>query len=256
MRICVIGNSHVAALKKAAAIINLDNLDFYAIPGAGAPDLLIKEGRLFPDYTSNKGVTYPSFKQGEWVLSNIPNVERDGLKLSNYDCILYSGIGLPALRSSNINTLNQVVCCYYSGYNIASSLPFVSKYCFEKLMQKELQTNASINSLKLIMQHFKGQILLQHFPSPSEGIVAQDDFLYKESLTVSELITWYYSEQIKYINQLIANSKNAEYLFNNFELTDQNGFSDGIFALPSDGWHLNQSYGVEVLLRLKNHLEL
>jgi hypothetical protein len=38
----VIGNSHVAALKKSSFQLNCNTLDYYAIPGAGAPDLLLK----------------------------------------------------------------------------------------------------------------------------------------------------------------------------------------------------------------------
>jgi hypothetical protein len=117
LNICVIGNSHAASLKKSSFQLDCNILDYYAILGAGAPDLLLKNGKLFLDYNSDKGVAYPDFKPGEWVNSNIPQVETQGLELDNYDLIVYSGVGLPAFRSSNRNAINQVVCPFFLPIN-------------------------------------------------------------------------------------------------------------------------------------------
>ena len=257
MKICVIGNSHVAAIKKAAHLLDISNIDFYAIPGAGAPDLICENGKVFPDYSSSKGVTYPSFKEGEWVTSNIPSVEKQGLKLSNYDCILYSGVGLPALRSTNINPLNQVFCSSYISFNdLNTNMPLVSHYCFGKLLDYELDNNASISSLKLLMDNFKGQILVQHFPLPSKSVLEQEDFIYKNSHRIEELIYWYFSKQVGYIKKLLNKFGNADYLFDVFELADKSGFTNEQYAQMQDAWHMNEHYGVEILQRLLKRTKL
>jgi hypothetical protein len=251
MRICVIGNSHVAALKNAATLLELTELDFYAIPGAGAPDLLIDNGKVFADYDSARGVTYPNFKRGEWVSSNIPHVERDGLQLANYDCIFYAGLGLPALRKSNINTINQVICLpLYQGEFNELSLPMVSQHCFKSLVEDELNINASLNSLQRLIENYKGRILLQHFPLPCESILEQADFYYSKSTKITAFLEWYYRKQTKYVQNLIANYDNVEYLFDVFEHVDTTGFTQRQFGQANDGWHMNENYGKVVLNNL------
>tara|TARA_R110001583_G_scaffold195529_1_gene375447 strand:+ start:2674 stop:3465 length:792 start_codon:yes stop_codon:yes gene_type:complete len=257
LNICVIGNSHVAALKQSSIQLPY-NLDFYAIPGAGAPDLIVKNGKVFPDYESDKGVTYPDLKLGEWVRSNIPDVEKNGLDLNDYDLILYSGVGLPALRTSNKNSLNQVL--YYAflppDYEKNNSMKcVVSKNCYEKLLFNELECSANICTLRLLLTHFKGKILLQHFPIPTSHLLAQEDFDYLKSKDIPALIKWFYEKQITYIKNIIRGYDNVSYLFDVFELVDDTGLTEHKLGSPKDAWHMNHLYGDAVLNRLQFYLD-
>jgi hypothetical protein len=258
LNICVIGNSHAAALKKSSFQLNCNSLDYYAIPGAGAPDLLLKNGRLFPDYDSDKGVTYPDFKLGEWVSSNIPQVEIQGLELDNYDLIVYSGVGLPALRSSNRNAVNQVVCPFFLPIHYDQSScekSIVSLQAYERLIENELESAANICSLRLLLAHFKGPILLQHFPVPSKQLLNQPDFDYASSVSISSLIKWYYKKQIEFVENLIVDHSNASYLFDVFELVDESGFTQNRLSTLNDAWHMNHLYGDEVFKYLQIYLD-
>jgi len=258
LNICIVGNSHVAALKQSTFSLNCTTLDYYAIPGGGAPDLIVINGKVFPDYKSDKGVTYPNFEPGAWVISNIPYVEMNGLNLNSYDLILYCGVGLPALRSSNKNPLNQVLCYPFLPKNhekTTCNKHIVSQNSYKELLFDELEYTANLCTLKLLHENFKGDIVLQHFPVPSRTLLTQKDFDYSGSSSIPKFIKWYYEQQINFVKKLIGEYDNVSYLFDVFELVDESGMTGLKFGSPSDAWHMNDLYGDEVLKRLQLYLD-
>lgn len=92
MRICVLGNSHVASLKKGWDLIKdrYENIDltFFAQRQRGLIDLEIKDGMLFPSTISLKNAI--SYTSGG----------RDHIDFSLYDSCLIYGLGLKPYKAS------------------------------------------------------------------------------------------------------------------------------------------------------------
>lgn len=93
MRVCVIGNSHVAALVSgwtAAAPRDRFEFGFYAIPGGHEPKLIAVNGRLRPRDPDAR------------LQTTIVAAESAGLDLTSFDAVVMSACGLFAARNENV----------------------------------------------------------------------------------------------------------------------------------------------------------
>ena len=252
-RICIIGNSHVAALKLA-----YDNQDsarefsFYAVPGAGAPNLQVVKQKLFPIYGPDDGVTYPAnLNEGEWVRSNIKDAEICGVSLQDYDVIFYVGAGLPALRTTLKNSHHHM---NVNNNHISSSSTMVSESCYKAILRSELDITGNIKTLKRILENFNGRIFISLAPVPSRSVLEQSDFP-KTLAKPEEFLSWCYELQKDYIEEKFINNDNVQWLYNDCLFSPRWTFTDKKYATLKDAWHMNERYGAEILSRINSKLQ-
>lgn len=167
MRICVIGNSHVAALLSAKSGFPNVSFDFYAVPGGGGPNLKVKSGRLYPINDKTE------------VRSTIQNVDSLGLCIDEYDAILLSGVGMTAARKSVNNIHNNIIASSFLSASIDIGKihqVLVSRDLYSIALEAQVRKLACIKTLETICKIYSKMILVQIFPLPSPSVVERNDF--------------------------------------------------------------------------------
>ena len=251
-KICVIGNSHVAAVKLAYDNQELlDNISFYAIPGAGAPNFVIDGNQLVPLYEQDYGVSYPAnLSKGDWVRSDIKNVESEGLSIQQYDAIFYLGVGLPAYRTHLKNSHHYIKL---TGESPCNHTGVVSESCFKAIFHHELMNTCNIQSLERLIAQFDRPIFISMAPIPSQDVLKQNDFP-KWLSNPKQFLAWCYQMQKRYLTERFIATGKARWLFDEETGADEWHFTDKKYAAKTDAWHMEQRYGDFVLSKISDKL--
>lgn len=243
MKICVVGNSHAAALKSALAVA--DNaagarIDFFVMPGGAGPHLLAEGGRLFPA---------PARK--DKVFSTIPGAIVDGLDLEKFDAVMISAAGLPSHRNGDPgHILNRLALASHI-QDGATDLQGVSEAVMKDAIKHALEASPGFQAISLIRSAFSGRFLIQLSPLPTRAVAAYkvagemgSNLASQYGDRLGSFLSWYSRRQIELI------SARAEQLDAHVLAPDpgfvEDGFTPNKFRTP-DPWHMNTAYGRLVL---------
>lgn len=243
MKLCVVGNSHAAALKSAlavdAAAVGV-HADFFAMPGGSGPHLHARDGRLFP-----------SSVMREKLFTTVAHAAEEGLDLGAFDAVMICAAGLPSHRNSDANhVLNRLALAALAHDAVGDRQP-VSEAVMLRTMETVLHASPNFEAIRLVRSVYSGPIIVQVCPMPTRAIAAYkvegergSNLAAQYGDRVWSFLSWYYREQSRLISafaQLLdARTIPLEETFLG------TGFTPGKYGTP-DPWHMNTAYGRLVL---------
>jgi hypothetical protein len=244
MKVCVIGNSHVAPLMRAMRskpALGEHRFDFYSVPGASQPRLALRDDRLFP-------VQAP-----ERVQTTIACAALDGLQVRQFDALVISACGWFAARNENVKAdphahpLGSVACVRWVEDLAGRTAPrkqIVSSAVFDALVESYVRSHASIELCLLLRGFFPGPILLQPWPAPSRTL--KDDAAWFVNLEYGVHAPRAWHDFFR--SQRSALEAAAKELGRGFALleypfaeVEQDGFMSVDYCDRSDPFHANES---------------
>ena len=241
MKICIIGNSQAAALKKAvdAGIWQAQvpvTFETYAIPGGRGPHLGIREGRIYP------------VKNAKRLLTDIDGAADAGLDLSGYDAVLYSAAGLPAHRLQfDFHPLNKIADASLITNRPEHKRQLGSSAIFVATIAAEIAKIDSTRTLEVLRSLYDGPIYVQGWPLPSPNLINRDDTdlptLYGDNL--GRFLSTYYGVQ----RTALAKACDAAGT-TLLPLAIKESLTTGFTPLDycsGEPWHMNERYGEIVL---------
>lgn len=243
MKLCVIGNSHAAALRSALAADGSAagaHVDFFVMPGGSGPHLHAEANRLFPA---------PS--QKEKTFATIAGAVSDGLDLGVFDAVLLSAAGLPSHRNGDPgHILNQLALASLVQGQTTNRQP-VSEHVMASAMTSVLQASPNFEAIRLVRSVFAGQVIIQVCPMPTRAIAAYkvegergSDLASQYGDRVWSFLSWYYRQQISII-RACAETIGAQVVSPNDSFLEA-GQTPSKYGTP-DPWHMNTAYGRLVL---------
>lgn len=243
MRICVVGNSHAAALKSALAVDDSAagaHIDFFVMPGGSGPHLHAEGNRLF---------SAPAMK--DKVLSTLPGAVADGLDLGAFDAVLISAAGLPSHRNGDPSHILNQLALGSLVHDRNADLQLVSESVMTRAMESALHASANLEAIRLVRSVFPGRILIQLSPLPTRAIAAYkvtgergSNLAARYGDRVWSFLSWYYRRQIDIISAF-AEAARASAIPPD-ETFIEAGFTPSRYGSP-DPWHMNTAYGRLIL---------
>jgi len=243
VRICVVGNSHAAALKNALATGDSAagaHVDFFVMPGGSGPHLHAEGARLFaaPD-------------RKDKLFSTILGAAASGLDLETFDAVVVSAAGLPSHRNGDpTHILNQLALGSLV-HDRNANRQLVSENAMTRAMENALEASANVAAIRLIRSVFRGQIIIQVCPLPTRAITAYKADGDRGSNLASQygdkvwpFLSWYYGRQIRLIHACAA-QLDARVIAPD-ESFIAAGQTPSKYRTP-DPWHMNTAYGRRVL---------
>lgn len=244
MKVAVIGNSQVGALRKGFNTRNFgefDILDFFGVAGGGGPELIFEGNNC--EFVGDSRV-------------NTNRVDFNGIiNIEDYDTVVLSGVGIAALRpmNSEIAFLQKyLVAKYVTNVTEADYEKVLDIEIAEELIKHNLTLSPSFQNIHKLMECNVRRIIIQMFPLPTEDICSQRDFTldYHDK---AGFLGWYYNVQASVIRDLCEKSDKLSFL-NYPENWFEKGFTPFEFSSNNDAWHLNENFGVWYLNCLIQHI--
>lgn len=243
LKLCVVGNSHAAALKSALAVEPAAagvHVDFFVMPGGTGPHLQAEGSRLF---------AAPGKR--DKLFSTIPAAAVDGLDLAGFDAVLVSAVGLPSHRNGAPgHILNRFALGSWVEDGGAGCQP-VSEDVMTRAIDGALRASPGFEAIRLMRSVFAGQIILQVCPLPTRAIAAYQVASEKGSNLAAQygdrvwaFLSWYYRRQIDLV-RAHADTVDAHVLPPDESFVEA-GFTPSKYKTP-DPWHMNTGYGRLVL---------
>lgn len=192
MKICVIGNSHAGALKRALDRIAQPShtFDFLAQVGGLGPRLEIRNGRVF----AASAMARPD----QAFLGD----HQDGVDLASCDAVLFAAAGLPAhLARIKRDPLNNLLHAGFAKRPV-SGRQSVSGAVMAMALEHTLLAMPAMAGIRLIRSVFSGPLVVIARPLPGRGIDATpdpSDLPLQYGAQLDAFMTWYYREQTRVI---------------------------------------------------------
>ena len=239
MKICVIGNSHAAALKSALAVDDSAagvGIDFFVMPGGSGPHVHAEGGRLLPaPFAKDK------------VFSTIPGAVEDGLDLGPFGAVMICASGLASHRNGDPNHILNQLALASLVQDLNSNRQIVSEGVMATAMENVLHASPNIHATRLIRSVFPGRMLIQGCPLPTRALVGYRPESEKGSNLALQygdrvwlFLSWYYRQQIRLI-RAFADTLDAYVMSPDDGFVDA-GFTPTKYGTP-DPWHMNTAYG-------------
>ena len=239
MKICVVGNSHAAALKSALAVDDsaaAASFDFFVMPGGSGPHVHAEGGRLLP----------APFKKDK-VFSTIQGAAVEGLDLGKFDTVMICAAGLPSHRNGDAEHILNQMALGSLVQDRKTNRQIVSEDVMTTAMENVLHDSPNLQAIGLIRSVFSGRILIQVCPLPTRALGAYRPESEKGSNLalqygdrVRSFLSWYYRRQIDIISAF-ANSVGACVISSDDSFVSA-GFTPNKYGTP-DPWHMNTAYG-------------
>jgi uncharacterized protein (DUF433 family) len=198
VKICVIGNSHAAALKSALAVDDSAvgvGIDFFVMPGGSGLHVHAEGGRLLP----------APFVKGK-VFSTIPSAVEDGLDLGEFDTVMICAAGLPSYRNGDADHILNQLALGSLVHDLNSKRQIVSEGVMAAAVENVLHASPTLQAIRLIRSIFSGRVLIQGCPLPTRALVGYRLDGEKVSNLASQygdrvwlFLSWYYRQQIRLI---------------------------------------------------------
>ncbi|CAG1023100.1 hypothetical protein MTYM_02196 [Methylococcales bacterium] len=250
MKVCVIGNSQVSALRMAVAsevFSPFHEIDFYSILVSrnhsnieyAQPYTQIKSGFLHPLDAKHK------------IFTNVDSAVKSGLNLLVYDAIIISAAGYWVFRNQNDHWIFEIRLPEWEiDENNSVNVPcVVSSGLFDATTNMMQAQSVTMQICEQLANNFSGEIILQPWPLPSESILHDKDWriniLYGKN--ASKIISYYYHSQYRAIMDLTMKMRKdiVTLPYPNHEWMN-NGFTPSEYE-TNDPWHMNHKYGSIVL---------
>jgi hypothetical protein len=244
--ICIIGNSHVAALRAGMELVpklmKNFSLDFFAAQSDMLRELELKGTMLVP--------TSEPTRQRMSAISG----GRSEIETSNYLHFVVVG-----LRFNFVEAVN--VLRHYRLYGLngtdGSTSPYLSRACFAAFIESKLRASTAVYLAGLLRKVSRGQIVL--IPQPYPGADVLRGSIWK--LAAGNGALTYAAQQYENIARRLANDLQFEVLFQPPGTLLQPGITQGKYAVdsvrlgndmnarhpPGEAAHMNASFGAAVL---------
>jgi hypothetical protein len=249
-RICVIGNSHAAALRLALGRGRPGSefgYSFFAMNGSLHPSLQLKDGRLFAP-------------RPEQVRTDIKDAEHLGIDLSPYDAIVVSAWGLPFVTKNILDQTHPLAEARCADWRVedGADLPLVSRAVMSEIVSSRLAVFPPLSTIQQMTRVFSGPIIVQPKPKPAQlsfhdrewSLVAR----YGESLphVLSDFIDMHDTATKRLFDKIAP----CPILLGYPALPDETPFSlPDAYNQTRDGFHKNGLYGAAVIDQIEQALK-
>jgi hypothetical protein len=255
MRVCVIGNSHVAALKNATetAAMPLDHpLLFYALPGRAQPIVSVTEGVLHPVGPHRLATT-------------VTGAEATGLRLADFDAIVLSACGWYAARTAFVDRdphhhpLGVVASAGWLSDDISTrpeTVQTVSQSVFHAVVDAYVRSHASVRLATLLGQQYGGLVLLQPWPAPSQILINDSTWYLNAWYGSGASRVWQAFIEAQHLAlDAVADEMGPRVTHLGYPQAETRaaGFMEASWC-TKDPWHANEHYGSMVLKQVNDHL--
>ncbi len=236
----IVGNSHAAALKLAAAEDETMAYDTFAIEGGGGPSLRVENARIF---AKNPKAS---------IFTTVADAKERGVLVSDYDFAVFSAFGIAALRKQSPNPLVNIQLADLSPH--LDRGPSVSYAIYRDCLRELLSKYDAFDAIHAIRRIFSGYILVQQAPIPASGVISQDDSPLTDQYgpRVSAFTKWLYASQKEIIGEFFGNMAGVVPVFVPEQWIEE-GFTPREYA-TLDAWHMNGQYGKFVLRQVRDEL--
>lgn len=249
-RVCVIGNSHLAALRLSRGRARPGSefsYSFFALHGSLHPSLLLKDGRLFA-------------KKPENVRTDIEGAAHLGVDPAAYDAIVISAFGLPLVTKDILSLTHPLAEARCADWRIedATDLPLVSRAVMTEILSSRLAVFPSLLTIQQIAQIFSGPIIIQPKPKPAHlcfqdrewSLVAR----YGEGLP--HVIAGFIEMHDAATRRLLDKISPRPILLGYPALPDETPSSvPDAYSQKNDGFHKNGLYGAAVIEQIEQALK-
>ena len=245
MKGLIFGNSHVGAIREGWALDKQKEMDFFAIPGGGGPNVRTEAGRLFPA------------RKDARVISSIFEVESEGLDLAPYDYVAFCSFGFGAARPSNHWHILRVLSLARMAKAEQDGTTAVSEAFFKKAMAMTFSNQQGFKALRQIARLFRGPVICVPAPLPIAAELEPDNLLrtiYQDDLL--KFLSWCGGVQMAQLQEILQDVDGDIRLLEFPEmswLTSGTTPSDYI-SDTKDPWHVNGRYGRLVLKQIQRSL--
>jgi hypothetical protein len=246
MTLCVIGNSHAAAIKLALGgkhIIDKHEVHFYVLGGHDQPRVQLLNGRLRP------------LNPHQRVETTLPEAAIAGLNILPYDTIVISACGWFAARNGFVaadplaHPLGSMTCPDWAGSRCPVGIRPVSSAVFEAVVEGYVQRHASLQLAELLARSFEGRLLLQPWPTPDRALQSDREWFVNAWYPDSANMVWhaFISAQTRALRRLAA-TLGPKVTVLDYPLSDsaETGFMNSLWC-TNDPWHANARYGSLVI---------
>jgi hypothetical protein len=256
MRICIIGNSHAAALKLAlgrSSVIGNCTFDFYVVPGGHGPQLTLDGGRLRPLAADGP------------IQSTVPGAVLNGLDLGPFDALVVSACGLVAARNENVvpnpachplGTVFLANCVATGEMPAPAGKQFASIAVFEAVVESYVRQHASTQFARLLAGSFRGKVLLQPWPVPNRALRENSSWFINVAYGSAGQQVWHDFVLAQYhALEAVTAELGSSFTLLPYPLPDP--LREGFVAAElceTDPWHGNEKYGELVLTQVCERL--
>lgn len=250
MKVCVIGNSQVGALFKAAqgnSARQYEHYDFHSILVARNVDI----DSIPPGYVEIKNNRLVTTSAKHKINSQSSYYSDTGLDFSQYSAIIVSACGFWAYRNENAHWLFELRLADWplkADSNIPTPL-MVSVGLFEQITYAMQSHTVTMQICEALATSYAGKILVQPWPLPCETILLDQSWklrrLYGDyACSISQ---FFFASQYKAIQQYLA-QLGEQFTLLPYPDPDwlHSGYTPERFG-TSDPWHMNADYGALVL---------
>jgi hypothetical protein len=257
MRVCVIGNSHVAALVSGWAAASPQRgieFDFYAIPGGHEPKLIAENSRLWPHDPDAR------------LQTTIAGAESEGLDLASFDAVVMSACGLFAARNENIvpdpmaHPLGSVCMADWLEPGAAAwpaGTQFVSTAVFDAVVESYVRRHASMIAVALLAEVFGSRVILQPWPAPSRALHDNGSWFLNVGYGAGGRPAWrdFMRSQYRALER-VSTELGSRFTLLRYPVAGP--LDDGFMTedlCDGDPWHANATYGGLVLGQIYDALD-
>ncbi|MBA3810501.1 MAG: hypothetical protein H0X27_02435 [Caulobacteraceae bacterium] len=233
VKLCFVGNSHLAALRGGAKKSSIDEIrsaDWFAV---GGEMLTIQNGRLEPPPDGRRPVH-----------TNVAGAAEHGLELANYSTVVVSAVGLLAIRNASTSG-HPMRRLRLSSWPVGNDLEVASEAVLVERIWNRIVGGSFAKSVRSLVAIFPGKVFIYPTPVASETVLGDAEW---------DLARWYGGG----IRQVMSDYWRCQWLaIQRFvdELGDRahlvphpvpgwldDGFSPTAYS-SKDPWHLNKEYG-------------
>ncbi len=247
-RVCIIGNSHVAALRSGLDLLpELDQgftFDFFAAQRDLMRDMELKGETLVSTSELTKG-RMRSVSGGKTCIDT-----------AEYTDFIIVGLGFNYLQATAVLKKNQVF-----GYHGSSKrFPMISRPCLVALIAEYLNLSKAMFFARLLRSVSKARIIIIPQPYPSKDIKTNGKGDFWKSVAYSGLLTLI-TTMYEDVAKRIVDKAGCEILFQPVATLSQPGMTLAIYSVdsirlgstknhtypPGQASHMNSAFGAETL---------
>lgn len=247
-RICIIGNSHAAAIQAGLELMpelrEQCSIDFFAAHSNFMKDMEVRGTLIVPRSDNAKQ---------KWKMSSGGMMEIDTSRYTHYVIV---GLGFNSLTA--IYALRKYQLYEFAG-NSNRSAPYISRACFRQLMISTLNNSPAMYFARLLSNLGKRQIVLIPQPYPGEEILnGKYEFseLWVRGVEIGSIS--YATRLYRDAAERVTKEVGCALMFQPPATVGQELFTQARFSLNSslgdeqsrDPYHMNKWFGVEILKKI------
>lgn len=257
MKVCVIGNSQVSALRMAienGLCSTSCSIDFYSIVVSMNLDsidsifqyTMVDDGFIRPIGDSHK------------VFTTVDSAITTGLNFMPYAAIVISAGGYWVFRNRNEHWIFEIGIPEWSAdASSGLKIPDVVSSSLFKATTAAMQPHSStLQMCEQLAKNFPGKIIIQPWPLPSESILENNEWkinrLYGKN--AAKVSSYYYKAQYDAILKMASKMRNDIVVL---PYPNEDWLENGVTPRQyetADPWHMNDKYGALVMAQVMDVL--